>query len=69
MWWGTNATSAQFYQGGLPVGDPIALTPNTPNAQSVSLTLVRPKGDYVYRVAFPNAAGTTWSDNQKVKVK
>jgi hypothetical protein len=69
MWWGTNATSAQFYEGALPVGDPIALTPNTPNAQSALLALVRPKGDYVYRVAFTNAAGTTWSDTQKVKVK
>ena len=69
MWWGTNATSAQFYEGGIPVGDPIALTPNTPNAQSASLALTRAKGDYVYRVAFTNAAGTTWSADQRVRVK
>ncbi|MET0662377.1 MAG: hypothetical protein ABWZ42_04515 [Ilumatobacteraceae bacterium] len=69
MSWGTNATSAQFYQGGVPVGDPIALTPNTPHAQSASLSLVRAKGDYVYRVAFTNAAGTTWSADLKVRVK
>ena len=69
MWWGTNATSAQFYQGGVPVGAPIALTAQTPNAQSASLSLVRAKGDYVYKVAFTNAAGTTWSSDLKVKVK
>ncbi|MFB9647082.1 hypothetical protein [Microbacterium terregens] len=66
---GTNATSAQFYQNGVPLGAPMALTANTPNAQTVSLPLVRSKGNYTYKVVFANAVGATSSGDVKVKVK
>lgn len=67
--WGTNATSAQFFENGVPVGAAIALTPATPNPQSASLELARAPGQYVYSVAFSNAAGTTSSVPVTVRVR
>ena len=64
-----HGTSTQFYQNGVAVGAPIALTAHTPNAQTASLPLVRAKGDYTYKVVLTNAAGSTSSVDLKVKVK
>ncbi|SFS18948.1 hypothetical protein SAMN04487783_2783 [Agrococcus baldri] len=69
LWWGTNATSAQFTENGVPIGAPMPLVANTPEAQSVSVTLTRPPGQRSYAVAFSNAAGSTWSALRTVRVR
>jgi len=66
--WGTNATSYTFYENGI-VASAGALVAATPRSQTASLTLTgKPKGTYVYRVVFANAAGQTSSANLTVKV-
>ncbi len=69
MWWGTNATSAQFYENGMPVGPPVTLTAATPKAQVATLTRTgKAKATYTYTVVFTNAAGATSSASLAVKV-
>lgn len=67
--WGTNATSAQFYLGGMPVGSPIAPTSATPNARVATLAVTgKPKGTYAYSVIFTNPQSSTTSATLTEKV-
>jgi len=68
LWWGTNATSYRFLEGGIVVGEG-SLTASTPNAQHASVHLTgQGKGTHSYTVEFSNAAGTTTSAPLAVKV-
>ncbi len=68
LWWGTNATSYRFLEGGAAVGSG-TLVAATPGAQKVALPVTgKAKGTYVYTVEFTNAAGTTVSAPLSVRV-
>ena len=68
MWWGTNATSYRFLEGGVEVGSG-SLTAASPSAQQAKVLVSgKPKGSYSYVVEFTNAAGTTSSNALTVKV-
>lgn len=68
LWWGTNATSYRFIEGGAVVGEGV-LVAATPGAQRAQLAVTgAAKGDHVYTVEFANAAGVTTSAPITVRV-
>jgi hypothetical protein len=68
LWWGTNATSYRFLEGGVVVGEG-ALTSASPSAQRAQLTVTdASKGSHEYVVEFRNAAGVTASSPITVTV-
>lgn len=61
LWWGTNATSYRFLEGGAVIAEG-ALTAATPAAQTARHRVVDASpGEHVYTVEFVNAAGATRS--------
>ncbi|MGK9251395.1 endonuclease [Paenibacillus humicus] len=68
MWWGTNAAEYRLYENGTLI-DAQALKAATPAAQSAFTDISgRPKGTYVYRAEFVNAAGAASSETITVTV-
>lgn len=68
LWWGTNASSYRFLEGGVEVATG-SLVVGTPAAQKVTLPVTgKAKGSYAYTVEFINAAGVTVSAPLTVKV-
>lgn len=68
MWWGTNASSYRFLEGGVEVATG-SLAVGTPAAQKVMLPVTgKAKGTYVYTVEFINAGGVTVSAPLSVTV-
>ena len=68
LWWGTNATSYVFREGGAVVGEG-TLTAATPSAQRARLTVAgAAPGVHRYEVEFRNAAGATVSRPVEVTV-
>ncbi|QAY72384.1 hypothetical protein ET445_02565 [Agromyces protaetiae] len=68
LWWGTNATSYEFFEGATSKGTG-TLTAATPAAQKATVQLTGvAKGTHTYRVVFRNAAGETASDQVQVVV-
>ena len=68
LWWGTNASSYRFLEGGVEVAAG-SLVVGTPAAQKATLPVTgKAKGTYVYTVEFINAAGVTVSAPLSVTV-
>ncbi|MET4156988.1 family 43 glycosylhydrolase [Agromyces sp. PvR057] len=68
LWWGTNATSYEFFENGVRVGAG-ELNAATPAAQRAKLPVTgKAPGTYEYTVTFTNAAGSTTSAALKVTV-
>ncbi len=68
LWWGTNATSYRFLEGGVEVSSG-TLTAASPAAQRATLVVTgKAKGSRVYTVEFRNAAGVTVSGPLTVAV-
>jgi hypothetical protein len=69
LWWGTNATSFRFFEGGIAVAEG-TLVAATPGAQTAQLVVTgRATGKHVYRVDFINAAGTSSSRTLTITVR
>lgn len=68
LWWGTNATSYRFVEGGTVLAQG-SFTAATPAAQTASTTVSTvPAGAHTYRVEYTNAAGTTTSQPLTITV-
>lgn len=68
MWWGQNGTECKLYENGKVI-DSIKLNSNSPNAQSAIFHLKnKAKGNYRYKVALINQAGSSESSEITVAV-